>query len=506
MNTLFKHLLIATAALFTGPFTAAAQDVVTAHNEQSDKDETFELPEGMVVSEDSLLGDWMAKNYLYPDTTCENPNYNPTYGPEVYEERLLRLPTVIEMTYNDIVQKFIDRYTSKQRRLVSAMLGAANLYVPLFEEALDYYGLPLELKYLPVIESALNPNAVSPAGASGLWQFMVATGKRYDLTINSRIDERRDPIKGTWAAARFLRDLFKIYGDWHLVLAAYNCGPGNVNKAINRADGKRDYWEIYPYLPKETRGYVPAFIAANYVMNYYCDHNICPMLTKYPLQTDTVMVMQNVDMRQVAELCHIDLQVVQALNPQYRTNVIPGYSAPSTLRLPQEDVAKFIALKDTIYGEPGREYLKENASQDPDPRSAFAEHGPKQHLDAPATEPQPATRATTRATRHRTTATAQPVQTTRRTTTPSYSRNRNAQTTAAKRRQTTTRSKAAATTSTKRKATRAKAAAKPQETTIKEGQTLSQIARKHGTTVDKLKKLNNLKGDQIRSGKKLRVK
>jgi len=494
--TSFKQILIAATAWLLPGLTATAQDVITAHDKQSDKEEVFELPEGMIVSEDSLLSDWMAKNYLYPDTTCENPDYNPTYGPEVYEERLLRLPTIIEMTYNDIVQKFIDRYTSKQRRLVSAMLGAANLYVPLFEEALDYYGLPLELKYLPVIESALNPNAVSSAGAAGLWQFIVSTGKRYDLTINSRIDERRDPIKGTWAAARYLRDLFKIYGDWHLVLAAYNCGPGNVNKAINRADGKRNYWEIYSYLPKETRGYVPAFIAANYVMNYYCDHNICPMLTKYPLQTDTIMVSQNVDMRQVAELCHIDLEVVRSLNPQYRTHVIPGYSALSTLRLPQENIAKFIALKDTIYGEPGREYLKNNASQELDPRSAFAENGPHKEPSAQTAETKSTQRTATRNSRNRSSRQQQAATPK----TPS-SRSQKAQAT----KSTTSRNKRTATTSRKR--TQSKTVkAKSQETTIKEGQTLSQIARKHGTTVDKLKKLNNLKGDQIRSGKKLRVK
>jgi membrane-bound lytic murein transglycosylase D len=162
------------------------------------------------------------------------------------------------------------------------MLGASNFYMPIFEEALEAYNLPLELKYLPVIESALNPKAVSRVGATGLWQFMLSTGKRYGLEVNTLYDERRDPVKASYAAAHYLRDLYKIFDDWNLVIAAYNCGPAKVNKAIHRAKGETDYWKIYPYLPKETRGYVPAFIAANYIMNYYCDHNICPMVTELP--------------------------------------------------------------------------------------------------------------------------------------------------------------------------------------------------------------------------------
>ena len=196
----------------------------------------------------------------------------------------------MEMPYNDIVQKFIDRYTGRLRHSVSYMLGASNFYIPIFEEALEAYGLPLELKYLPIIESALNPKATSRVGAAGLWQFMVGTGKQYGLEVNSLIDERRDPIKSSYAAARYLRDLYKIFGDWSLVIAAYNCGPENIKKAMTRAEGANDYWKIYPYLPRETRGYVPAFIAANYVMNYYCEHNICPMRTTLPAATDTVVV------------------------------------------------------------------------------------------------------------------------------------------------------------------------------------------------------------------------
>ena len=204
------------------------------------------------------------------------------------------------MPYNEVVQKFIDRYSGRLRHSVSYMLGASNFYMPIFEEALETYGLPLELKYLPVIESALNPTEVSRVGATGLWQFMLATGKRYGLEVNTLVDERRDPIKASYAAANYLSDLYKVFGDWNLVIAAYNCGPDQINKAIHRSKGSKDYWQIYPYLPKETRGYVPAFIAANYIMTYYCEHNICPMTTRPPATTDTEMVSSNVHLEQIA--------------------------------------------------------------------------------------------------------------------------------------------------------------------------------------------------------------
>ena len=207
---------------------------------------------------------------------------NPVISDSIYIDRLSRIPSVIEMPFNDIVKKHIEAYTGRLRNKVSFMLAAANFYMPLFEEALDTYDLPMELKYLPIIESALNPKALSRQRASGLWQFMLRTGKIYGLDNNTLVDERRDPVKSTWAAVRYLKDLYNIYNDWNLVLAAYNCGPGNVNKAIRRAGGETDYWKIYPFLPKETRGYVPGFIAANYVMTYYCEHGICPMDSQLP--------------------------------------------------------------------------------------------------------------------------------------------------------------------------------------------------------------------------------
>ena len=268
------------------------------------------------------------------------------------------------MPYNDIVRKFIDMYAERLRNQVSFMLSACNFYMPIFEEALDAYGLPLELKYLPIIESALNPSAVSRAGASGLWQFMIGTGKIYGLESNSLVDDRRDPIKATWAAARYLKDMYDIYGDWNLVIAAYNCGPGTINKAIRRADGEKDYWKIYNYLPRETRGYVPAFIAANYIMTYYCNHNICPMETNIPAHTDTVLVNKNLHFEQIADLCRLPMDQIKSLNPQYKRQIIPGHSKPYTLRLPMEAISSFIDQQDTIYNHRANELFRNRRTVD----------------------------------------------------------------------------------------------------------------------------------------------
>ncbi|MBR4390347.1 MAG: lytic transglycosylase domain-containing protein [Prevotella sp.] len=306
---------------------------------------------------DSLLATYHAMTYLSMSNDCEPASSNPSYDRQVYIERLQRMSTVIEMPYNDIVRRFIDRYAIRLRRQVSAMLGAANFYMPIFEEALESYGVPLELKYLPVIESALNPKAVSRAGATGLWQFMLATGKQYGLRVNSLVDDRRDPIRASYAAARYLRDLNRIFGDWTLALAAYNCGPENVNRAIRRSGGSRDYWRIYPYLPAETRGYVPAFIAANYIMTYYCDHNICPMSAVLPEKTDTIMVTRDLSMRQITQYCDIDINLLRELNPQYRRDIVNGASEPAILRMPIASCNKFAENEQAIYNYHRGEYL-----------------------------------------------------------------------------------------------------------------------------------------------------
>lgn len=327
---------------------AQSVDVIIKEN-GTERQESIDLPVSMTYPLDSLLNDWKAKNYIDLGKDCSTSEINPYFSDSVYIDRLSRIPAVMEMPYNEIIRKFIDMYAGRLRNQVSFMLSACNFYMPIFEEALDAYNLPLELRYLPIIESALNPSAVSRAGASGLWQFMLATGKMYGLESNSLVDERRDPIKATWAAARYLKELYAIYGDWNLVIAAYNCGPGTINKAIRRANGKTDYWEIYNYLPRETRGYVPAFIAANYVMTYYCDHNICPMETNIPASTDTVQVNKNLHFEQIADLCGVSIEQIRSLNPQYKKNIIPGDSKPYTLRLPQNNISAFIDQQDTIY-------------------------------------------------------------------------------------------------------------------------------------------------------------
>lgn len=463
-------------ALAASIFTATAQtDEITVHDDQNDRDEVIDLPEGMSVSCDSLINEWMAKKYLYPDTTCTNPDYNPTFTTEEYQERLRRLPVVMEMPYNSVVQKFIDQYSGRLRRTVSYALGAGNFYIPIFEEALDYYGLPLELKYLPVIESALEPKAKSPAGAVGLWQFMLATGKRYDLKVNSLIDERQDPYKSSWAAARYLRDLYKIYRDWSLVIAAYNCGPGNVNKAIHRANGVRDYWTIYPYLPSETRGYVPAFIAANYIMNYYCEHNICPMKTKLPVTTDTVTITRDLHMQQVAELCNIEVEAIKALNPQYRTQLIPGSSGPMTLCLPTETLNAFIDLKDSVYNYRADELMTRRSNVEVneklDNRSVAARRRASRSSSADnesSTTTSHSSRSSSRSSRSSSSRSSK-----------TSKRGRN--------------SKSSKKVSTK-------------TATVRSGDTLIDIARRNGTTVEKLKKKNKIKGSMIKPGQKLKVK
>lgn len=468
-----KTLLLALAASF---MTATAQtDEITVHNDQNGRDEVIDLPEGMSVSCDSLINEWMAKKYLYPDTTCANPDYNPTFTTEEYQERLRRLPVVMEMPYNSVVQKFIDQYSGRLRRTVSYALGAGNFYIPIFEEALDYYGLPLELKYLPVIESALEPKAKSPAGAVGLWQFMLATGKRYDLKVNSLIDERQDPYKSSWAAARYLRDLYKIYRDWNLVIAAYNCGPTNVNKAIHRANGVRDYWTIYPYLPSETRGYVPAFIAANYIMNYYCEHNICPMKTKLPITTDTVTIMRDLHMQQVAELCNIDVEAIQALNPQYRTQLIPGSSGPMTLRLPTETLNMFIDLKDSVYNYRVDELLTRRSCVEVDDRLDNRSVASKRR----AARQQSASESS------------------------SSSRSSASKSSSRKSSRSSSSKSSSRSSRSSRKSKKVKSSA---STTVRKGDTLIEIAHRNGTTVEKLKKKNKIKGNMIKPGQKLKVK
>ena len=407
------------------------EDEISVRDKQGNE-ELIEFPEAMTFDLDSLMGLYMSKTYLSTGD-CNMKDENPTFTPEEYIERLRRMPTIMEMGYNEIVQRFIDRYMGRLRHSVSFMLGAANFYVPIFEEALEAYQVPLELKYLPVIESALNPKAVSRVGATGLWQFMLGTGKQYGLEVNSLVDERRDPVRASYAAARYLRDLYRIFGDWNLVIAAYNCGPANINKAIHRANGEKDFWKIYPYLPRETRGYVPAFIAANYVMNYYCEHNICPMRCQLPPNTDTVMVSRNIDLRQIAAVLNIDIEQLRSLNPMYRRDLVPGLTAPSPIRMIPADIARFIDMQDSICAYRAKDYITKRSEVEVDDKPTFV-------------------------------------------------------------------SKHSKTTRRKGKAAGAR------KVTVRRGDTLGAIAKRNGVSVRQLRRLNGIKGNNIRAGQKIRVR
>ena len=347
-----KNLIVA-IALLCGTICAQAQ--IT-------KEELSEFPETMLSDMDSLYYDWQSKNFINLDENCRMLPEGPIVSDSVYIDRLSRIPSIIEMPYNDVVKKYIEAYTGRLRNKVSFMLAAANFYMPMFEEALEAYDLPMELKYLPIIESALNPKAISRQRATGLWQFMLRTSQSYGLETNSLVEERFDPQKSTWAAVRYLKDLFDIYKDWNLVLAAYNCGPGNVNKAIRRAGGSTDYWELYPYLPKETRGYVPGFIAVNYVMTYYCEHGICPMDSQLPAVSDTVHINKDLHLQQVAGVCNIDIEQLRSLNPQYKKDLIPGKSRVYALRLPDNMATTFIEREDSIYAYEAKKYLNKRTT------------------------------------------------------------------------------------------------------------------------------------------------
>lgn len=418
MKKIFIGLLtlLSTSALYA----QQTEQSITVRS-ASGTDQVIDLPEGMLSTTDSLYLDWISKNYINLGENCTSTATSPVVSDSVYIDRLQRIPAIIEMPYNEVVKKFIDMYATRLRQKVAFMLSANNFYMPIFEEALDLYDLPQELKYLPVIESALNPTATSRAGAVGLWQFMLTTGKIYGLKNNSLVDERRDPIKSTRAAVRYLKDLYEIYNDWNLVLAAYNCGPGTINKAIRRAGGEKDFWTLYNYLPKETRGYVPAFIAANYIMTYYCEHNISPMEMRMPEGTDTIQVSKNLHLQQVADVCKINIDQLRALNPEFKKDIIPGNEEPYALRLPNNMISCFIEHEDSIYNYKPEVYQKR--------RSTVAITTPKSSSSGKAV----------------------------------YHRIRN-------------------------------------------GETLGGIAAKYGVSVSQLRRLNGIKGSNIRAGKSLRIR
>jgi membrane-bound lytic murein transglycosylase D len=325
--------------------------------------------ENMPADSDTSSMIWLIQKALY-DTTgiilFKEEELPPADMPDsVYIRRLAAMPSIISLPYNDIVRNYIVYYMQKHPRHTEKMLGLAEYYLPIFEQILDAYNIPLEMKALPVIESALNPVAVSRAGATGMWQFMLATGRRYGLTVNTYVDERRDPIASTYAAAKYLSALYSMFQDWTLALAAYNCGEGNVVKAIARAGGKQDYWEIYPYLPKETRNYVPLFVAANYAITCYKEHRLTPLPAEIHVATDTFMVNSKLHFEQIANTINIPVAKLRELNPQYRRDIIPGNERTYELRIPSEFTLAFIENEREIYGHNESKYFNTNIVVNP---------------------------------------------------------------------------------------------------------------------------------------------
>jgi len=332
-----------------------------ARDSRSDKSSVAEILDSLVYAT-YFKDEYFSPSSKTPDRAGFSSHFVPQFSDSVYASRIAALDrkTPFNLVYNEHVRGFIRVYAVDKRNSTAKILGLSKLYFPLFEEHLDKYNVPLEMKYLAIVESALNPTAVSRAGAKGLWQFMYGTGKMYGLESSSFVEDRYDPYKATLAASRHLRDLYKIYGDWFLALAAYNSGPGNVNKAIRRAGGTKDYWAIWDYLPAETRGYVPAFIAVNYIMNYYREHNIRPVEPGYLYQDiDTLRVSKMLSFEQINETIGVSMQDLEFLNPQYKLGIIPAADySPNVIRLPRRYVSQFQRREKEIYAYKSKRVLE----------------------------------------------------------------------------------------------------------------------------------------------------
>ncbi len=378
---LFLHitLLLFTLGTFAqnrDPLLVELEMIDSTLNDSSLADTTFIEDESGIDDDvnaifnndmDDLFQSWDVQNRFNPDSSEAHLGYYPTNLPDsVYIQRLQDIEQVVDLNYNPVVKKYIQMYSERKRELVEVMLGLSAYYFPIFEETLDRYDMPLELKYMAIIESALNPTARSRVGANGLWQFMYGTAKNMKLEITSFVDERRDPIKATDAAARYLKLLYDAYGDWQLAIAAYNCGPGNVNRAIQRSGGKTNYWEIYYRLPRETRGYVPAFIAAMYTFEYSNEHQLIPRYPEIPLAVDTVMVSDFLHFDQVVATIGINKEQLRALNPMYRLDVIPAKaSKPYPLVLPNDKMLAFVGNDTAVFAYEREKYFPNNTLANP---------------------------------------------------------------------------------------------------------------------------------------------
>lgn len=487
-------------------------------------DSSIVFPESYEADTQKMLEGWYMRNYTATDDSYRTREDVPATDAQL-RDRLSKLPTVIDMPFNSIVRSYIERYTKRGRAQVAALLGLSLYYMPIFEQALEEEGLPMELKYLPVIESGLDPNAVSKHGAAGLWQFMVGTGKGLGMEVSSLVDERRDPYISSKKAAKYLKDLYNSYGDWSLAIAAYNCGPGAVNKAIRRAGGEeaqKDFWAIYNYLSPETRGYVPMFIAANYVMNNYDKHNISPVLPTKPLVTDTVHICERIHFDQISKVLDIPVEELRVLNPQFRADIIPGNNERHyTLILPSQQINAYLMSEEEIRDYEAEKYARRvvaEPGEEPDPQMAAiiaqedeaelanADHNQLEDLPEPR-KTQGEAVAVTRDRRgnqqqHLDTGEDQ---------NPYKAARQNTRRTSARQEQDmadNTSSQSKWTKSSKKKTSRSRAAkAKSTTHTVSSGDNLSTIARRYGTTVNEIKKANGISGsgDKLQPGDKLKI-
>ena len=516
-------------------------------------DSNIVYPESFEADTRKMLEGWYMKNYMATDDRYRSEKDRQT-DDKTIRERLAKLPTIVELPYNEIVRQYIDRYTQRGREQVTVLLGLSHYYMPIFEQALEERGLPLELKYLPVIESGLNPNAVSKHGATGLWQLMIATAKGLGLDVNSLVDERRDPYEASKKAAGYLSDLYAMYGDWSLAIAAYNCGPGAVNKAIRRAGGdpkQQDFWSIYNYLTPETRGYVPMFIAANYVMNYYPEHNISPVIPTKPLVTDTIKINDYVHFNQISAILNIPVDELRVLNPQFRADIIPGTAERAyTLVLPSQQVQAYLMSQDAIKAYDAEKYARRETVEPGDkPLVARVEGNAAETVTDKNTDNTPAQSAIPMAE----SSVSKGVRTLTHKVQPgeslasiaetynvtpeeikSWNRLRrnavrtgqllrintynapaagekladNVEAAAPENKTVTAASSSRKATSGKSRSSKSKSKSKAASTTshkIKNGESLSSISKKYGVSIAELRKANGMTGDNIRAGKTLKI-